>query len=165
LPYGSDDLASNAHARNRCESVETNTTSGGLNGVVTDHTGAVIPSAEVAVKDINKGTKQTTIGDGLGTYRFSFSLPGRCELAVNRDGFRQQKCIVDVLLGPTVTVNISLVLAATSSEITISGDAPTIQTENGDVSATMNPRTSLRSAESRKRSYCRADLPWRGDEY
>ena len=116
------------------------TTSGGLNGVVTDHTGAVIASAEVVIKDINKSTTRTTITDGLGTYRFSFLLPGRYGLTVSRDGFQQEKRIVDVLLGPTISVNVSLVLATASSEITVSGEAPTIQAENGDVSATMNAR-------------------------
>ena len=116
------------------------TNSGGIDGVVTDQTGGVVPSAHVLIKDINKGTKQTTITDGQGTYRFSFLLPGRYELAVNRDGFREEKRIVQVLLGPAVSVNISLALAATSSEITVSGEAPTIQAENGDVSATMNTK-------------------------
>jgi Carboxypeptidase regulatory-like domain len=116
------------------------TSTGGLNGVVTDQTGAVMPSARVVISDSNKGTEQTTITDSQGTYRFSFLLPGRYELVVNRDGFRQEKRIVDVVLGPTVSLNVSLVLAATSSEVTVTSKAPTIQAENGDVSATMNSR-------------------------
>ena len=114
------------------------TNSGGIDGVVTDQTGGVVASAHVLITDINKGTKRTTISDGQGTYRFSFLLPGRYELTVNRDGFREEKRSVDVLLGPSVSVNVSLILATTSSEITVSGEAPTIQAENGDVSATMS---------------------------
>src|SRR5215467_15092112 len=116
------------------------TNSGGIDGVVTDQTGGVVPSAHVLITDINKGTTRTTITDGQGTYRFSFLLPGRYELAVNRDGFREEKRTVAVPLGPTVSVNVSLVLAKTSSEITVSSEAPTIQAENGDVSATMNQK-------------------------
>src|SRR5215470_9862005 len=114
------------------------TNSGGVDGVVTDQTGGVIPSADVLLKDINKGTERTTITDRQGTYRFSFLLPGRYELAVYRDGFREEKRIVAVPLGPTVSVNVSLVLATTSSEITVSGEAPTIQAENGDVFTALN---------------------------
>ena len=116
------------------------TTSGGLSGVVTDPTGAVMPSAQVVIKDIAKGAKQTTITDDRGAYRFSFLLPGRYELSVSRDGFRKQTRLVEVLLGPAVSVNISLALAATSTEITVTDEAPLIQAENGDVSSTMNEK-------------------------
>ena len=116
------------------------TTSGGINGVITDQTGWVVPSAHVLIKDVNKSTTRTAITDGQGTYRFSFLLPGRYELVVSRDGFRQEKRMVAVLLGPAVSVNVSLVVAATSSEVSVGGEAPLIQAENADVSATMNQK-------------------------
>ena len=47
---------------------------------------------------------------------------------------------MSVLLGPPGTVNIALAIAKTSSEITVTGEAPSIQAENGDVSTTMNQR-------------------------
>jgi len=42
---------------------------------------------------------------------------------------------VNVLLGPPVTVNVSLQIAQNRSEITVSSEAPLVQAENGDVSA------------------------------
>ena len=116
------------------------TTSGGLNGVVPDPTGAVMPSADVVIKDVAKGAKQTTITDDRGAYRFSFLLPGHYELSVSRDGLRRQTRLVEVLLGPAVSVNISLALAQTSTEIKVTDEAPMIQAENRDVSSTMNEK-------------------------
>jgi hypothetical protein len=46
------------------------TTSGCLTGVVTDQTNAVVPNAEVEIKDNRKGTMQSTATDRQGVYRF-----------------------------------------------------------------------------------------------
>src|SRR5262249_18064982 len=48
--------------------------------------------------------------------------------------------MADVLLGPSVTVNIPLQVAAVTSEVNVTDEAPLIKAENGDVSATMNQR-------------------------
>ena len=116
------------------------TTSGGLTGVVTDQTNAVVPNADVEIKDEAKGTSQTTKTDREGVYRFFFLAPSFYTLTVSHDGFREDSRAVNVLLGPPVTVNISLEIARTRSEITVIDEAPLLQAENGDASATMNEK-------------------------
>ncbi len=81
------------------------TTSGGLSGVVTDPSNALVPNAEVEIKDIAKGTIQSTKTDYEGVYRFFFLAPGRYMLTVTHVGFRQESRAVTVLLGPQVSVN------------------------------------------------------------
>jgi hypothetical protein len=51
------------------------TTSGGLTGVVTDPSHAVVPDADVEIKDTAKGTSQSTKTDREGVYRFFFLPP------------------------------------------------------------------------------------------
>src|SRR3974377_787363 len=46
------------------------TTSGALTGVVTDASKAVVPAANVEIKDAAKGTEQTAKTDREGVYRF-----------------------------------------------------------------------------------------------
>ena len=116
------------------------TTSGGLTGVITDQSGALLPSAGVEIKDNRKGDVQSTRTDRQGVYRFFFLAPSNYTLTVMHDGFRKERRAVDVLLGPPATVNITLEIAKASSEITVTGEAPLIQAENGDVSATMNQK-------------------------
>jgi Carboxypeptidase regulatory-like domain len=123
-----------------CEMNAQTTTSGALSGVVTDQIGAVIPAAHVQIKDIAKGATQSAITDRQGTYQFFFLLPGSYELLVTKDSFRKEKRLVEVELGPPHSVNISLALASTSSRITVSGEVPLVQAENGDVSATMGQK-------------------------
>ena len=116
------------------------TTSGGLTGVVTDQSGALVLNADVEIKDNSKGTTQSTKTDREGVYRFFFVAPARYTLTVTHQSFRPESRTVNVLLGPPVTVNVSLQIAQTNSEITVSSEAPLVQAENGDVSVTMSQK-------------------------
>src|SRR5450755_2055343 len=119
-------------------SIAQTTTSGGLTGVVTDPSHAVVPAADVEIRDTAKGTVQATKTDREGVYRFFFLAPGRYTLAVTRGGFRKESRAVNVLLGPPVSVNVSLAIAQASATVTVTQEAPLVQAENGDVSTTMN---------------------------
>ena len=108
-------------------SVELNaqtTTSGGLAGVVTDPTHAVVPGANVEIKNSGKSTTQSTKTDRQGEYRFFFLTPGRYTLTVTRGDFRTESREVNVLLGPPVSVNVTLTNTGNAS-LTIS--APLIR--------------------------------------
>jgi len=116
------------------------TTSGGLTGVVTDQSGAVVADADVQIKNTSEGTTQSWKTDRDGMYHFHFLAPGRYVLTVAHLGFRGERRTIDVLLGPPVSVNITLRIATASSEVTVTGEVPLVHAENGDVSATMNQK-------------------------
>jgi protocatechuate 3,4-dioxygenase beta subunit len=71
-------------------SIAQTTTSGGLTGVVTDPSNAVVPDADVEIKDSAKGTTQSTRTDQEGVYRFFFLAPGRYTLTVTHEEYRKQ---------------------------------------------------------------------------
>src|SRR5438876_640047 len=116
------------------------TVSGGLAGVVTDPSKAVVPDADVVVRGSAKGTTQTTKTDRQGVYQFFFLSPGRYMLTVTHVGFRDETRVVNVLLGPPVSANVSLAIARVSTNVTVSDEAPLIRAENGDVSATLGQK-------------------------
>ena len=116
------------------------TTSGGLTGVVTDSSHALVPAADIEIKDNAKGTSQSTKTDLEGVYRFFFLAPGRYTLTVTHEGFQKESRAVNVLLGPPVSVNVTLQVAKASTSVSVTAEAPLIQAENGDVSATMNQK-------------------------
>jgi hypothetical protein len=91
------------------------TSSGGLTGVITDQTNAVVANADVEISDNSKGTSQSTKTDREGEYRFFFLAPARYLLTVTHDGFRKESRAVIVLLGPPVTVNLAVQIAKASS--------------------------------------------------
>src|SRR5712692_926563 len=124
-----------------CSSINgQTTTSGALTGVITDQTSAVVPDVSVEIKDIDRGVTQSTKTDREGLYHFFFLAPGRYILTVSHDGFREERRTVDVLLGPPITVNVTLAIAQASSEIIVADEGPLIQAENGDASASINQK-------------------------
>ncbi|MFL6352264.1 MAG: carboxypeptidase-like regulatory domain-containing protein [Bryobacteraceae bacterium] len=116
------------------------TSSGALSGVVIEKTNAVVPDAAVKITDLDRGTTDSTKTNGEGTYQFSFLRPGPYALTITHSGFREERRTVTIQVGSSVTVNITLQVAETSSEITVSDEAPIIQAENGDVSATVTQK-------------------------
>jgi hypothetical protein len=116
------------------------TTSGALAGVVTDQSSAVIPDADVEIRDNAQGSLQSTKSGRDGGYQFSFLAPGSYTLTVTHAGFREAKRNVNVLLGPAISVNVTLAIAEARSEVTVADEVPLIQAENGDASATVNQK-------------------------
>jgi hypothetical protein len=116
------------------------TTSGGVTGVVTDQSLAVLPNADVEIRDINKGTTESTTTDRAGVYRFFFLSPSQYTLIVVHDGFRKESRSVTVLLGTPVTVNITLEIAKANMQLVVTAEAPLVEADNGDVSITMSQR-------------------------
>ncbi|HKU24648.1 MAG TPA: carboxypeptidase regulatory-like domain-containing protein, partial [Candidatus Sulfotelmatobacter sp.] len=116
------------------------TTSGGLSGFVTDRSNAGVPDANVEARDNTKGTAQTTKTDREGVYRFSFLAPATYVLSVTHEGFRQENRTIRVVLGPPVTANVTLEVATASAEVTVIGEAPLVNAENGDASATVSQK-------------------------
>jgi carboxypeptidase family protein/TonB-dependent receptor-like protein len=114
------------------------TTSGALTGVVTDASKAIVPDAVVEIRDVAKGTVQTAKTDRDGMYRFFFLPPGRYILTVTHDGFQKESAAVSVILGPPVSLNISLEILRAKTTVRVRGEAPLLNAENGDVSTTMN---------------------------
>jgi Carboxypeptidase regulatory-like domain len=119
-------------------SIAQTTTSGELTGVVTDPSGAVLPDAEVGIRNTSKGTNQSLKTDRGGAYQFSFLAPARYTLTVAHAGFQTENRAVDVLLGPPVTVNVALRVAQATTSVSVTAEASLVHAENGDVSTTMN---------------------------
>jgi hypothetical protein len=114
------------------------TTSGGLTGVVSDPSHAVVPEAAVELRDRAKGSIQRARTNGDGVYRFFFLAPGRYTLTVSHPGFREETHDVNALLGPPRTLNITLEIAGENTTVKVTTEVPLLQAENGDVSTTMN---------------------------
>src|SRR5215472_11713621 len=115
------------------------TSSGGLTGVVSDPSGAVVPNAIVELKDNAKGDTQSTRTNAEGEYLYSFLRPGNFTLTVTNPGFKATSRALDISLGPPATMNVQLVLESSDrTTVLVTDDAPLINAENGDVSATMN---------------------------
>lgn len=116
--------------------VAQTTSSGGLTGVVSDPSGAVVPDAIVELKDNAKGDTQSTRTNAEGEYLYSFLRPGNFTLTVTHRGFKATSRVLDISLGPPATLNVQLALESSDpTTVLVTDEVPLINAENGDVSA------------------------------
>src|SRR5258706_3750888 len=116
------------------------TTSGGLSGVVTDPSHAVVPDADVEIRDTAQGTVQSKKTDREGVYRFFFLAPGRYTLAVTRGGFRKESRAMNVPLGPPTLENVTLPIEQACATETVTEEPLIVKPEKGDVFSKMKQK-------------------------
>jgi hypothetical protein len=110
---------------------------GGLNGRVTDASGAVVPDASVEIIQVLTNTRQSSTTTGAGEYSFSLD-PGKYMLKVAHQGFRsvtQQNININAL--QTYSVDVVLPTGETTESVTVTDAPPTLETSNATLGATM----------------------------
>lgn len=115
---------------------------GGIQGTVTDATGAIVPNASVTATNTATGvaTTRTTTSDGLFT--ISPILPGKYTVSVTAQGFStftQQNLAVDAL--KLTGLNVSLQIGSTSSEVTVTEAPPALETTNAQLGGVLENNT------------------------
>ena len=112
---------------------QTNT--GELGGVVRDESGAVLPGATVVATHVETGFSIERFTDADGRF-YMPSLPiGAWEIAAELPGFRRVvRTGVMLDIGRTLELPFQLELGTLSEEVTVSADAPLLQTTNAEIS-------------------------------
>jgi len=103
-----------------CVSTFAQQTLGGLTGVVTDTSGALVPNVTVTVVDENTALTRTTKTNGSGVYSL-VNLPiGSYKITYTADGFEVQESEhVTVQANRTGTVNVSLKVGKTTDTVEV----------------------------------------------
>jgi hypothetical protein len=108
---------------------------GSLSGVIKDVSGSVIPNARLTLINIALKTEFKGATDAQGHYAFPALPVGRYDLTVEAKGFQAQKK-TDVVIDAdsAVTINVDLEVEGTSSEITVSAVAESVETQPETIS-------------------------------
>jgi hypothetical protein len=102
---------------------------GAVKGIVKDTTGAVLPGAAISLRNRATDQRLETLSNEAGTYAFPFVPPGEYTMSVDMAGFRRMlRPGVKVVLSETIIVDPVLEVGEVSSEITVTGEAPLVQT-------------------------------------
>jgi hypothetical protein len=114
----------------------------GIQGTVTDPTGAYIPHATVTATNTATGVVSTreTTGDGL--YTISPILPGSYTVTVKAQGFSefiQQNLNIDALV--LTPLNVTLKLGSEDTSVTVTGAPPQLDTTNATLGVTIENAT------------------------
>lgn len=124
--------------------VSAQTIYGSLAGTVTDASGAVIPSANVVIRSMEQGLVREVKTDSSGFWRAPSLPAGRYQLEVEVKGFEK------VIRGPLVVdasveraVDVTLKPSTTQETITITEEAPLIESTKSQISHGVEARRIL----------------------
>ena len=115
---------------------------GAITGVVTDTTGAVIPDAKVTLNSPDTGLTLQTKANQSGNYTFSPLKIGNYSVTVSVKGFQtltRQNLHVDA--EQRLEADLRLTPGEVSETITVTTDAPLLQTETSAVGQTIDTKT------------------------
>jgi hypothetical protein len=108
--------------------------SGNIEGVVTDASGGVLPGVAIVVKNLDTNVARDLVTDAGGRYRAPALQPGRYEVSATLSGFQVSPVTnITVQVGQTQAVDLKMRPAGVNEVVTVSGEAPLIDTRRTDV--------------------------------
>src|SRR5207249_1088414 len=112
-----------------------------VSGRVEDSSGAAVPGASVTVTSLETGAGRTATTNEMGTYRV-LSLPvGRYEVKAELAGFKSAlQTGVNLAVGEEAVVNLKLEVGAAQELVTVTGEAPLVNTTTASVSGLVGER-------------------------
>ncbi len=115
------------------------TNAGAINGTVTDASGAAVPNVKVSVSSPALQGGQTFSTNEQGNYRFPDLPIGLYRITYEASGFatvvREQ---VNLTLGFTATINISMTPATQQQTVVVTGETPLVDTQNVTIQGGFN---------------------------
>ena len=117
---------------------QTSTTS--LRGTVSDAHGAIIQGAEVSLTNPDTSYSRKVNSDAQGAYQFVQLPPGTYTLKVSFSGFATATQNVQLLVDTPATVNVKLDVAMASTTLEVSGEAPTVNTQDATLGNAFNTK-------------------------
>jgi hypothetical protein len=107
---------------------------GTIRGIVTDPTGAVVPNAQITVKNLATGEERSATSNSAGEYAFPELAPGTYDLTVKGANFKEYVAKgVELNVSSTSNVNASLQMGNATEQVTVEANAVQVETTSGTV--------------------------------
>ncbi len=107
---------------------------GSIAGNVADPTGAMVAGAKLSAKGKLTGAVYESVSSSAGSYRFPNVNIGTYDLTVSAPGFKSTTLTgIVVQVASTSAVDVKLTTGAVSESVTVSADAPTVESESADI--------------------------------
>src|SRR5271165_957858 len=113
-------------------------------GVVTDATGAGIPSASIIALNKDTGVKYPTVTGTSGEYRINNVPIGRYDVSAAAAGFASATVTgADLQLNRTTTVNITMAVSSTTTSIEVTGAPAAIDTSTAQLQTNFDSKQAV----------------------
>ena len=111
-----------------------------ITGTVTDSTGGVLPGVTVTAVHEATGNTFVAVSDERGIFRIPARVGGY-RMTAELSGFTTvTRSGLNLLIGQTATVNLQLAVTGVSESVTVTGEAPLINTTQSTLAGNIDPR-------------------------
>jgi hypothetical protein len=116
-------------------------TFGSISGEVHDAQGAVVPGAEVTVKNTETNASRDTLTNDAGVYSFPSLPPGKYEVRVSKTGFRTATTTnFEIQVQQNARLDFELQIGQVSEAVQVSADATLLSTEDATIGTVIENR-------------------------
>ncbi|MGH9829860.1 MAG: carboxypeptidase regulatory-like domain-containing protein, partial [Blastocatellia bacterium] len=109
-----------------------------LEGRVVDASGAAVPSVKLVVKNNATGIQFESVSGPDGLYSFPVLPVGTYQIEAEHAGFTKASETVELTVGARVNMLLTLAVAGQAQTVTVTGQAPMVETTRSEVSSTVN---------------------------
>jgi hypothetical protein len=110
-----------------------------VSGRIEDSSGSPVNGATVTVTSVETGARRTVVSDADGNYHAGPLAVGPQEVRASKDGFKPVvRTGIDLEVGQDAVVNVNLEVGSLSQEVTVSAQAPIVNTTTSSVSGVVN---------------------------
>lgn len=115
------------------------TVTGTLRGTVSDSKGAVVPGADVVIRNMETGQERTLKTESEGVYAAPFMPLGRYTITATGPGFSKvTKENIELGLNQTLVVNFELSPSTVTEAVVVTSEAAPINTTNAEIKGSLN---------------------------
>jgi carboxypeptidase family protein/TonB-dependent receptor-like protein len=121
-------------------SAQQGMTSATVSGTVRDASDAIVPGATVRIRNHQTNQVWESITDDRGRFRLLYIPVGDYHLSAELEGFTTVNVNLTLAVGQTIDVPLTLQSASVSETVSVSGQAPIVETARTQVADTITPR-------------------------
>jgi carboxypeptidase family protein len=114
---------------------------GTILGTVKDQSGAVLPGANITIKNVETGISRTAVSGSRGEYRVPALNVGTYEVQAEMQGFQTGvRQGITLTVGREAVIDFSLTVGNVTEQVTVTGEAPLIETTTASVSGLVDSK-------------------------
>ena len=114
---------------------------GAISGNVTDPQGASVPNVSIIATEMQTGARSQTRSDASGAYTIPFLAPGNYQISAEAPGFKRFVQVqLTLAIGAHPVLDIRLSVGDLTESISVSAEAPMLETTNGSVTQAVTTR-------------------------
>src|SRR5712691_5961922 len=110
-----------------------------LTGTATDSSGGVLPGVTVTATNTESGNTFVGVSDERGNFRLPVRI-GTYRITVELSGFATVNRNIQMLVGQTAVINFQMAPSSLQETVTVTGEAPLIDTTTSTVGSNIDPR-------------------------